>query len=77
LLEPAPFCRPPQIIGFSLNPSPPTASYTLVGKFGGLSQVDAIDARLMTSQVLVLTPLQMSTLEKPLKKIIICKVSLG
>ena len=65
------------MIGLPLNPNPPTASYTLVGKFGGLSQVDAIDARLMTSQVSVSTPPQMSTLEKPLKKIIICKVSLG
>jgi hypothetical protein len=39
------------MIGFPLNPSPPMASETAAGKFGGFLQVDADDARLMTSQV--------------------------
>ncbi len=64
------------MIGFPLNPSPPMASKTVAGKFGGFLQVDTDDARLMTSQVSVLTPLQMSSLEKPLNKIIIFKVRL-
>jgi hypothetical protein len=50
------------------------ARKTVAGKFGGFLQVDADDARLMTSQVSVLTPPQMSSLEKPLKKKIIFKV---
>ncbi len=52
-----------------MNPSPPMAAQTVAGKFGGFLQVDADDARLMTSQVSVLTgyPPQMSSLEKPLK----------
>jgi hypothetical protein len=42
---------------------------TFAGKFGGFLQVDADDARLMTSQVSVFGfPLQMSILEEPLKK---------
>jgi hypothetical protein len=43
---------------------------TLVGKFGGFLQVDADDARLITSQVSVcgLLPPQMSSLEKALTK---------
>ena len=41
------------MIGFSLNPSPPMAAKTFAGKFGGFLQVDADDARLMTSQVSV------------------------
>ncbi len=72
------------MIGFPLNPSPPMARETVDGKFGGFLQVDADDARLMTSQVSVygLTPPQMSNLEKPLNKIIIfiswlCKVRLS
>jgi hypothetical protein len=52
------------MIGFPLNPSPPMASLTFAGKFGGFLQVDADDARLMTSQVSVLYPPQMSKLEK-------------
>ncbi len=64
------------MIGFPLNPSPPMAALTFAGKFGGLLQVDADDARLMTSQVSVLYPPQMSSLEKPLNKIIIFKVRL-
>jgi hypothetical protein len=59
------------MIGFSLNPSPPMAALTLAGKFGGFMQVDAEDARLMTSQVLVgdgLYPPHMSNLEVPLNK---------
>ncbi len=59
------------MIGFSLNPSPPMATLTLAGKFGGFMQVDADDARLMTSQVSVddgLYPPQMSSLEKPINK---------
>ena len=64
------------MIGFPLNPSPPMASKTFAGKFGGFLQVDADDARLMTSQVSVLTPPQMSSLEKPLNKIIIFKFRL-
>jgi hypothetical protein len=39
------------MIGFPLNPSPPMANKTVAGKFGGFLQVDADDARLMTSQV--------------------------
>ncbi len=54
-----------------MNPSPPMALQsppkTFAGKFGGFLQVDADDARLMTSQVSMLTPPQMSILEKPLK----------
>jgi hypothetical protein len=59
-----------------LNPSPPMAPETVAGKFGGFLQVDVDDARLMTSQVFVLSPPQMSSLEKPLNKIIIYKVRL-
>ena len=77
LLERATFCRPPQTIGFPLNPSPPTAYWTFAGMFGGFLQVDVDDARLMTSQVSVLTPPQMSTLEKPLNKIKIFEARLG
>ncbi len=66
------------MIGFPLNPNPPTASFTLVGKFGGFLHVDDDDARLMTSQVSVSgNPPQMSSLEKPLNKIIIFKARLG
>ncbi len=39
--------------GFPLNPSPPMANLTLAGKFGGFLQIDADDARLMTTQVSV------------------------
>jgi hypothetical protein len=39
------------MIGFSLNPNPPMAAKTFAGKFGGFLQVDADDARLITSQV--------------------------
>ncbi len=58
------------MIGFPLNPSPPMAALTLAGKFGGFLQVDADDARLMTSQVSVYGsyPPQMSSLEKPLNE---------
>ncbi len=59
------------MIGFPLNPSPPMADVTVAGKFGGFLQVDADDARLMTSQVSVLyclAPPQMSSLV-PLNKI--------
>ncbi len=59
-----------------MNPSPPMAAQTVAGKFGGFLQVDVDDARLMTSQVSVLTPPQMSSLEKPLKKIKIFKARL-
>jgi hypothetical protein len=52
------------------------APETVAGKFGGFLQVDVDDARLMTSQVFVLSPPQMSSLEKPLNKIIIYKVRL-
>ncbi len=58
-------------------PSPPMAEWTVAGKFGGFLQVDADDARLMTSQVSVLTPPQISSLEQPMNKIIIFKVRLG
>ncbi len=58
------------MIGFPLNPSPPMAPLTFAGKFGGFLQVDADDARLMTSQVSVFEyPPQMSSLEKPRNKI--------
>jgi hypothetical protein len=56
-----------------LNPSPPIAAETFAGKFGGFLQVDADDARLMTSQVSVvdgLYPPQMNSLEKPKKKLV-------
>ncbi len=57
------------MIGFPLNPSPPMALITVAGKFGGFRQVDADDARLMTSQVSVYgSPPQMSSLEKPLNQ---------
>jgi hypothetical protein len=39
----------------------------VAGKFGGFLQVDADDARLMTSQVSVIYPPQVSSLEKTLK----------
>ncbi len=53
------------------------AALTVDGKFGGFLQVDANDARLMTSQVSKLGyPPQMSSLEKPLNKIIIFKFRL-
>jgi hypothetical protein len=46
------------------------AAWTVAGKFGGFLQVDADDARLMTSQVSMIGyPPQMRSLEKPLKKI--------
>ena len=61
------------MIGFPLNPNPPMANLTLTGKFGGFLHVDADEARLMTSQVSVITPPQMSSLEKPLDKIKIFK----
>ncbi len=64
------------MIGFPLIPSPPMAEWTLAGKFGGFLQVDADEARLMTSQVSVITPPQMSSLEKALNKIVIFKVRL-
>ncbi len=66
------------MIGFPFNPSPPMALLTFAGTFGGFLQVDADDARLMTSQVSVSgsSPPQMSSLE-PLNKIIIFKVRLG
>jgi hypothetical protein len=59
------------MIGFPLNPSPPMGPLTNAGKFGGFLQVDADDARLMTSQVSVYgsLPPQMSSLVKPLNKI--------
>jgi hypothetical protein len=65
-----PFWLPPQMIGFSLNPSPPIAALTVRGKFGGFLQVVANDSRLMISQVFKLGayPPQIKTLEKPLKK---------
>ncbi len=63
---------------FTLNPSPPMAAQTVAGKFGGFLQIDADDARLMTSQVSVKGsfPPQMSSLEKALNRIIIFQVSL-
>ena len=66
------------MIEFPLNPSPPMAKRTVAGKFGGFLQVDADDARLMTSQVSVygLYPPQMSNLVKPMNKIIIFKARL-
>ncbi len=65
------------MIGFPLNPNPPMASWTVAGKFGGVLQVDADDARLMTSQVSMLSVIpQMSSLEKPLNKIKILKARL-
>jgi hypothetical protein len=43
------------------------APQTFAGKFGGFLQVDADDARLITSQVLMPGyPPQMKSLEKPL-----------
>ncbi len=65
------------MIGFPLSPSPPMADLTVAGKFGGFLQVDANDARLMTSHVSMTGyPPQMRSLEKPLNKIIIFKVRL-
>ena len=54
------------------------AEETFAGKFGGFLQVDADDARLMSSQVSVygLAPPQMNSLEEPLNKIKIFKVRL-
>ncbi len=62
-----------------MNPSPPMAANTCAGKFGGFLQVDADDARLMTSQVSMpgLFPAQMSSLVKRMNKIIIFKVRLS
>jgi hypothetical protein len=67
------------MIGFPLIPSPPMASEIFAGKFGGFLQIDADDARLMTSQVSVLGsyPPQMSSLEKPWNEIIMLQVRLG
>jgi hypothetical protein len=57
------------MIGFPLNPNPPMANLTFAGKLGGFLQVDADDARLITSQVLMPGyPPQMKSLEKPLNK---------
>ena len=53
------------------------ANLTFAGKFGGFLHVDADDARLMSSQVSVLTPPQISSLEKPLNKIKIFEARLG
>ena len=66
------------MIWFPFNPSPPMAVKTVAGNFGGFLQDDADDARLKTSQVSVLGsyPPQMSSLEKPLKKIKIFKARL-
>jgi hypothetical protein len=64
------------MIGFPLNPSPPIAATTSAGTFGGFSQLDDDDARLMTSQESVKNPPQIRSLEKPLNKIIIFKVRL-
>ncbi len=62
------------MIGLILNPSPPMASLTLTGKFGGFLQVDADDARLMISQISVYGyPPQIRSLE-PLNKIIVFQV---
>ena len=60
-----------------MNPSPPMASETIAGKFGGFWQVDVDDERLMTSQVFVLDPPQMSSLKKPLNKRKIVEARLG
>ena len=51
---------------------------TVGGKFGGFLQVDADDARLMTSQVSMsgYSPPQISSLEKSLNKIVIFKARL-
>jgi hypothetical protein len=59
------------MIGFPLNPSPPMAALIVAGKFGGFLQVNADDARLMTSQVSMsdgFIPPEMRSLEKPLNK---------
>ncbi len=65
-----------------MDPNPPMAAGTFAGKFGGFLHVDADDARLMTSQVSVVKPPQMTILEKPLNSKIIlmerlCYVRLG
>ncbi len=53
------------------------ASNPVAGKFGGLLQVDADDARLTTSQVSMFAyPPQMRSLEKPIDKIKIFKARL-
>ncbi len=59
------------MMGYSLNLRPPMADRNCTGNFGGFLQVDADDARLMTSQVSMFRypyPPQMSSLEKPVKK---------
>ncbi len=61
------------MIGLPLNPIPPMAAKKVAGKFGGFLQVLADDSRRMTSQVSasrlpVISPPQMSSLEKPLNK---------
>jgi hypothetical protein len=59
------------MIGFSLNLRPPMADLTFAGKFGGFLQIDADDARLITSQVPIcdgLSPPHISSLEKPKTK---------
>ncbi len=62
-----------------MNPNPPMAAKTFAGKLGGFLQVDADDARFMTSQLSVygISPPQMSNLEKPLNKIKIFQARLG
>jgi hypothetical protein len=59
-----------------LNPSPPIARLSVAGKFGGILQVDADDARFITSHVSMFgsSPPQMSSLEKPVYKIIIFRL---
>jgi hypothetical protein len=48
------------------------AAKTFAGRFGGFLQVDADDARLMTSQVSVFEyPPQISSLDKPSNRILI------
>ncbi len=59
-----------------MTPSPPMARLTFAGKIGGFLQVDADDARLMTSQVSMSGSSlpQMSSLEKPFNKITILRL---
>jgi hypothetical protein len=59
-------------MGFSLHPSPPMAERKYAGKFGGFLQLVVDDSRSTASQVLlkfpVISPPQISNLEKPLNK---------
>ena len=63
---------PPQMTSLALDPCPPMALENMAGKVGGFWQVVDGDSRSTTSQVsvttlLLITPPQIRSLERPLK----------